>query len=376
MTNRSWLDRSRGFLGVFVVSMLVVGLVGLAAAELPPGGTFIDDDGNIHEPYIEAIAAEGITKGCNPPTNDRYCPSERVTRGQMAAFLVRALDLTEQLDDPFVDDDDSVFEADIEKLAAAGVTRGCNPPVNDRFCPNDFVTRGQMAAFLVRAMGYTDDGGGDLFVDDDDSVFEADIDRLGTAGVTKGCNPPTNDRFCPLDYVLRDQMASFLARALGLGAIDVPDSTTPTTAPVTSTTSTPETTTTATTPTTLPEVGSQYAEVKVCEYDEDESNFACEVRNQASLGEGAVLVNVSNTSWFGGTCYYYWFEPTGEPTNACPVTGYCISNVTNYGPYGEVASVDFVFHIEGEDRGPGWHWFELKSTGGELLVRMNFELVP
>ena len=54
--------------------------------------------------------------------------------------------------DTFSDDDGSVFEADIEWLAAAGITRGCNPPANDRFCPNDAVTRGQMAAFLHRAL--------------------------------------------------------------------------------------------------------------------------------------------------------------------------------------------------------------------------------
>lgn len=59
-----------------------------------------------------------------------------------------------------------------------------------------------------------DDGGGNLFIDDD-SVFEADIDKLGTAGVTRGCNPPTNDRFCPNDSVTRGQMAAFLHRALG-----------------------------------------------------------------------------------------------------------------------------------------------------------------
>ena len=53
----------------------------------------------------------------------------------------------------FVDDDDSIFESDIDKLATAGVTRGCNPPVNDRFCPTSNVTRGQMAAFLHRALG-------------------------------------------------------------------------------------------------------------------------------------------------------------------------------------------------------------------------------
>ena len=70
-----------------------------------------------------------------------------------------------------------------------------------------------MAAFLVRALGYIDDGGGDLFIDDDFSIFEGAIDRMATAGVTKGCNPPTNDRFCPTDYVTRGQMAAFLNRA-------------------------------------------------------------------------------------------------------------------------------------------------------------------
>ena len=164
---------------------------------------------------IEWMAAEGITKGCNPPVNDRFCPDSVVTRGQMAAFLVRALRLTERLDDPFVDDNDSIFEADIERLAAAGITCGCNPPTNDRFCPDGRVTRGAMAAFLVRALGYTDNGGGDLFTDDDGSIFEADIDRLGTAGVTKGCNPPTNNRYCPNGNVTRGQMAAFLHRALG-----------------------------------------------------------------------------------------------------------------------------------------------------------------
>lgn len=50
----------------------------------------------------------------------------------------------------FTDDDDSVFEDDIEWLAGAGVTLGCNPPTNDRYCPENNVSRGQMAAFLRR----------------------------------------------------------------------------------------------------------------------------------------------------------------------------------------------------------------------------------
>ena len=114
----------------------------------------------------------------------------------------------------FVDDDDSIFEADIEWLASANVTKGCNPPTNDRYCPDDNVTRGQMAAFLVRALGLTDNGGGNTFIDDNGSIFEEDIARLAAAGITKGCNPPLNDRFCPDQPVTRGQMAAFLNRAL------------------------------------------------------------------------------------------------------------------------------------------------------------------
>ena len=132
----------------------------------------------------------------------------------MATFMVRALDLPATDIDFFTDDNDSVFEDDINRLAASGITRGCNPPTNDLYCPDSSVTRGQMAAFMVRALGLTDAGDGDLFTDDDDSVFQADIDRLGTAGITRGCNPPTNNLFCPNDIVTRGQIAAFLKRAL------------------------------------------------------------------------------------------------------------------------------------------------------------------
>jgi hypothetical protein len=209
-------SRIRVFTIVLTLACLLVPALALADG-IGPSGSFFDDDGNIHEGAIQAIRYEGITRGCNPPWNTNYCPSAHVSRGQMAAFLVRALGLTDEgAGDWFTDDNDSVFERDINRLAASGITRGCNPPVNDRFCPDGSVTRGQMAAFLVRGFGYTDGGGADLFRDDDDSIFEVDIDRLGTAGVTRGCNPPTNDLFCPANRVRRDEMASFLSRALKL----------------------------------------------------------------------------------------------------------------------------------------------------------------
>lgn len=182
--------------------------------EGPPPPPFTDIDASIHYDDIAYIWRAGVTRGCNPPDNDLYCPGQAVTRQQMASFIVRALDLPGSEGDAFGDDDGSIHENDINALAAAGITKGCNPPNNDRFCPEQPVTRAQMAAFLVRAYGYTDSGEGDLFVDDNGSIFEGDIDRLAVAGVTKGCNPPDNDRFCPEDAVTRAQMASFLARAM------------------------------------------------------------------------------------------------------------------------------------------------------------------
>lgn len=190
-------------------------------AQLLPGGTFVDDNGSVHEPSIEAIAAAGITMGCNPPVNDRFCPSQPVSRGQMAAFLNRALTLETASEDYFEDDDGSVFEDDINRVAAAGITLGCNPPANDNFCPTRSISRGEMATMLTRAFAYPESEK-DWFTDDESSVHEGSINAIADAGVTLGCNPPENTRFCPTNPVTRAQMASFLVRALGLGTIKPP----------------------------------------------------------------------------------------------------------------------------------------------------------
>jgi len=116
-------------------------------------GRFYDDDTSIFESEIEWLAAANITLGCNPPENDQYCPGQSVTRGQMAAFLVRALTIPAADSAGFTDTTDSIFIADIDSLAAANITLGCNPPENDQYCPGQSVTRGQMAAFLFRALG-------------------------------------------------------------------------------------------------------------------------------------------------------------------------------------------------------------------------------
>ena len=176
----------------------------------PPEGTFADDDNSIHQANIEKLVAAGITKGCNPPDNTLYCPEDPVTRGQMAAFLDRALHL-----DPgrqsFADTLESVFKDDISALALAGVTKGCNPPDNTLYCPTDPVTRGQMAAFLTRALDLAP--ASPSFIDATASVFARDIGALEAAGITKGCNPPDNTLYCPTQPVTRAEMATFLVRA-------------------------------------------------------------------------------------------------------------------------------------------------------------------
>jgi hypothetical protein len=70
----------------------------------------------------------------------------------MAAMLTRALSLPITSSDFFDDDAGSIFENAINRIAASGVTKGCNPPANNHFCPERPVTRGEMAAFLKRSL--------------------------------------------------------------------------------------------------------------------------------------------------------------------------------------------------------------------------------
>lgn len=111
---------------------------------------------------------------------------------------------------PFDDTTTSVFVNSIRWLAATGITQGCGPR---EFCPNDAVTRGQMAAFMARALKLPAPATPIRFTDTRGHLFEGAISRLAHAGITVGCNPPTNNRFCPDQFVTRGQMAAFMVRA-------------------------------------------------------------------------------------------------------------------------------------------------------------------
>ena len=192
-----WRDRAGNWSAVASDSILV---------ELPDPTPFQDVGSG--DPFAADIAwafQAGITVGCG---SGNFCPDGLVTRAQMASFLARALGLPASSTDYFTDDEGSRHESSINRLRAAGVTFGCG---GTRFCPDGLVTRAQMASFLARALGLPASST-DYFTDDDGNRHESSINRLRAAGITFGCGP---GRFCPDGRVTRGQMAAFLHRAVG-----------------------------------------------------------------------------------------------------------------------------------------------------------------
>jgi hypothetical protein len=167
---------------------------------------FRDDDGNPHEGNIEWMFQREYIYGCD---TELYCPTAKLTRAATAALLDRILDPPATATDFFTDDEGHWAESAMNRIAAAGILRGCG---EQRACPDEPVTRGQFAALLSRAFAIPDSPT-DFFVDDNGGIFEADINSIAAIGVTKGCEN-TDDRYCPTHAVLRDQAATLLARAI------------------------------------------------------------------------------------------------------------------------------------------------------------------
>ncbi len=173
-----------------------------------PESRFSDIAGTPHEDNIVAVAERRIAGGFSDGT---YRPLLAVTRGQMATFLSRALDLPGAEPAGFTDTSRSVHREAIDAVAAAGIADGYG---DGSFRPDEPVTRGQMATFLSRGFdlppassaGFRDTAG---------DPHEKAIDSVAAAGITSGFGDGT---YRPRDAVARGQMATFLARALGIAA--------------------------------------------------------------------------------------------------------------------------------------------------------------
>jgi hypothetical protein len=146
--------------------ILVMWPASVAFADDYPSGRFDDDDRHPAEAALAALAEWGVIDGCNPPDNDRSCPDSGVTRAEAAKIIV-------------------------ELGEVAGVLSTPDETVDDRFADDD------------NALG----GGGERYLD----VLAA-IDAL------HGCDPPANRLVCPEAGITRGEAAKILVAAYGLTA--------------------------------------------------------------------------------------------------------------------------------------------------------------
>ena len=181
------------------------GLPGALPADVQMGGELFD--------AVAALADDGVLAGteCGPGL---FCPSDSIPRWLMAVWLLRVVD--GQDPEPistsrFADvDAGHWWAAHAERLAELGITLGCGTEPA-RYCPDDPVTRAQMASFLKRAFRL-DPAPPAGFADTQGNHHAAAIDALHAAGITRGCSADPLE-FCPDRAMTRIQTALFLDRA-------------------------------------------------------------------------------------------------------------------------------------------------------------------
>jgi triacylglycerol esterase/lipase EstA (alpha/beta hydrolase family) len=172
--------------------------------------------------FIERLYGAGITGGCGSSPM-RYCPEDTVTRAQMAVFLERGIHGASYVPPAvgagtgFGDVPPSYWSASfIKQLVIDGITVGCG---SGNYCPEQPVTRAQMAVFLLRSKhggSYVPPGvgAGTGFGDVPANYWSAAwIKQLVTEGITSGCG---GGNYCPEQPVTRAQMAVFLVRTFNL----------------------------------------------------------------------------------------------------------------------------------------------------------------
>lgn len=192
----------RGPPAILLLGLLVLLLAGGAGAFLmlgpePPVAQATPSP----TPTVAATAVPSLVPSASAtaepsPKPSPTIPLNAITREEIANLLADSLDLAPATDDYYTDDDDSPFEDDINRLAEADLTFGCG---TTRFCPEAFVTRAQLAAFVARALSLPA-ATQDYFTDDDGNLHEDDINRIAEAEITEGCAP---DLYCPDDTVTR-----------------------------------------------------------------------------------------------------------------------------------------------------------------------------
>jgi PKD repeat protein len=177
--------------------------------------SFSDDLPVWAEKYIFTAACYGIMPGFDDGT---FRATDKVTRADMASFIIRALygedfdySIIAHFDDVSFDHPSFKY---VQRLVEEGITYGCSPT---SYCPDSTVNRAQMAVFIIRAQyGVSFEHGAIPYFTDIPNTHWAFsyIQKLYEDGISSGYSDAT---YRPLVEVNRAQMAAYLARAfLGL----------------------------------------------------------------------------------------------------------------------------------------------------------------
>jgi len=201
----------------------------LSVSESVEAATTFDDVYYDHWAYewIERLYFAGVTSGCSqsPP---RYCPDQYVTRAEMAIFLEKGMHYpdtnylpTKAYGNVFDDVPTSAFAADwIEQLAADGITNGCG---GGRFCPDRYLTRAELAIFLLKALHVDENNYAPPALEEGEETGFKDVQwnhwaaawirELSRLGITSGYSDGT---FQPENFVSRAETAKFLVLTFDL----------------------------------------------------------------------------------------------------------------------------------------------------------------
>ena len=184
-------------------------------AKVPSAG-FLDTVDSVHRQSIDCAVWWEVAKGTGAGTftPDGELSRAQIASFLSRTLTAAGVALPDDAQDAFDDDDGSVHEPAIDQMAAIGVLQGKG---GRTYSPDAPVTRAQMATYLVRAYehrtGRTLPLGADWFTDDDGSVHEVSIGKAARAGFTAGSTATT---FAPDLATTRGQVASFLSRVLDL----------------------------------------------------------------------------------------------------------------------------------------------------------------
>ena len=184
------------------------------------GNSFGDVPHDGFYPFIETIFHNRITGGCG---GGNYCPTSPITRAQMAVFILvgehgagytpPACSATLFTDEPCPG---GPFVDWVNQLVAEGITAGCG---GGKYCPNNAVTRGEMAVFLLvgeHGSGYAPPAcSATLFTDEPcpGGPFVDWVNQLVAEGITAGCG---SGKYCPNQPNTRGEMAVFITTTFGL----------------------------------------------------------------------------------------------------------------------------------------------------------------